>query len=61
LIPNDNLPSLLDKIDSIEKFNIILDKIIANKPSPDTLNPKLVKYIGYDNFYTTKEKDIIDI
>ena len=40
------------KLDSINKFSNLLENIISEKPDPESLNSKLVNYIGYNDYYT---------
>lgn len=42
---------LEEKIESINKFSNLLDNIITNKPNPNSLDEKLVDYIGYNEYY----------
>jgi hypothetical protein len=46
-----NKLDLDSKLDTINKFSDLLENIISNKPEPESLDSKLVKYIGYDNYY----------
>lgn len=44
--------NLEKKIVVINKFSAKLENIISNKPEPETLDKKLVEYIGYDDYYS---------
>lgn len=43
--------ALENKLDIINKFSNLIENIIKNKPEPNTINKKLVDYIGYDDYY----------
>jgi type I restriction-modification system DNA methylase subunit len=44
----DNLEK---KMETIKRFSAKLENIISNKPEPETLDAKLVDYIGYADYY----------
>ena len=47
----DNKINLNNKLNTIEKFTDLLDNLIINKPTPNTLNINLIKYTNYNNYY----------
>jgi len=51
---NNDKIDLDNKLNTIGKFNQILDNLITNKPEPNTLKPTLIKYTHYDNYFTNK-------
>ena len=43
--------SLEKKMETIKRFSANLENIISNKPEPETLDAKLLDYIGYADYY----------
>ena len=51
-----NKNNLSSKLATIKRFSEKLQNIISNKPEPESIDKKLVEYIGYDDYYSKNKK-----